>query len=1006
MNRAMKTFLPVLHLLMLFSQHRLYLAKSSRMPDIPFHELATHLEGELHTDHLWRTLYATDGSVYRQLPSAVALPKSKQDILQIIGFAAKYQVPIIPRAAGTSLAGQVVGEGIVVDISRYFNRILEVNEAEGWVRVEPGVIRDELNAYLKPLGLFFGPNTSTANRCMIGGMVGNNSCGSTSIVYGSTRDHVLELDTILSDGSEVTFGSLNPEQFQNKCRQDDLEGRIYSQLYDTLKDPHRQQSIKEQYPKENIRRRNTGYAIDLLLQSNVFTPNGPDFNACTLLCGSEGTLAFTTGVKLHVDPLPEPAEVVLCAHFRSIDESMRAVQLAMAYQPTACELMDKIILDLTKTNIEQQKNRFFVQGDPAAILMIEFRGQSQEEAEKKADLLTEAFREKGFGYAYPKVFAPDTKKVWDLRKAGLGILGNLPGDPKAVACIEDTAVDIIDLPDYIAEFSEMMERFGQQAVYYAHAGAGEIHLRPILNLKEDKDRQLFYDITKATAELVKKYRGSLSGEHGDGRVRAPFIRDMIGSENYELLRQIKQTWDPKGIFNPGKIVDAPPMNYTLRYAAGQITPEHNTVFDFSEVGGMLRMAEKCNGSGDCRKLPLSGGVMCPSYQATKEEKDTTRGRANVLRELLTQNTKANPFDHPEIATAMDLCISCKGCTAECPSNVDMSTLKAEWQYQYYQTNGIPFRHRFFARIDRYNALGSRFPKLSNFFIGNAMTGGWMKKLLGVAAERSLPQISPESWWNWWQRKGQELASKQLHGRTVYLFCDEFTNYNEAELGQQAVRLLLALGYEVQMIEHVESGRAAISKGLLEYARAVAAKNVSTFADLINEETPLLGLEPSAILTFRDEYMRLLRGEAQEKAKRLAPHCLLIDEFLAAEAAAGRIHPEQFTQEERTILLHGHCHQKALSEVGKSALLLSLPLNYTVEVIPSGCCGMAGSFGYEEEHYEVSMKIGELVLFPALRKASEAALIAAPGTSCRHQILDGTQRKARHPVEILWEALLK
>ncbi|MCB0632175.1 MAG: FAD-binding oxidoreductase, partial [Lewinella sp.] len=409
------------------------------MPDIPFHDLANSLQGELHTGHLWRTLYATDGSVYRQLPLAVALPKNREDILQIIRFATVHQLPIIPRAAGTSLAGQVVGEGIVVDVSRYFNRILEVNSEEGWVRVEPGVIRDELNNYLKPLGLFFGPNTSTANRCMIGGMVGNNSCGSTSIVYGSTRDHVLELETILSDGSEVTFRSLSPEAFQAKCRQDDLEGSVYKQLYKALKDPGRQQSIREQYPRESIRRRNTGYAVDLLLQSNVFTPDGPDFNACTLLCGSEGTLAFTMEIKLHVDPLPEPSEVVVCAHFSTINESMRAVQVAMTYQPTACELMDKIILDLTKTNIEQQKNRYFVEGDPAAILMIEFRGQTPKEAEDEADTLIKTLRENSFGYAYPKVFPPDTKKVWDLRKAGLGILGNLPGDPKAVACIEDTA---------------------------------------------------------------------------------------------------------------------------------------------------------------------------------------------------------------------------------------------------------------------------------------------------------------------------------------------------------------------------------------------------------------------------------------------------------------------------------------------------------------------------------------------------------------------------------------
>ncbi|PHN05589.1 FAD-binding and (Fe-S)-binding domain-containing protein [Flavilitoribacter nigricans] len=971
---------------------------------IPFSELSDQLEGELFTSSLWRTLYATDGSVYRQLPDAVVLPRSTEDIKAVIRFAGKHQLPIIPRAAGTSLAGQVVGEGIVVDISRHFNRILEVDAEAGWVRVQPGVIRDELNQYLRPYGLFFGPNTSTANRCMIGGMVGNNSCGSTSIVYGSTRDHVLELKTVLSDGSEVSFQALSGEEFAEKCELEGLEGGIYRQLKDALSDPARQESIREQYPKEGIRRRNTGYAVDLLLHSNIFAEGGPDFNACTLLCGSEGTLAFTTEIKLHLNPLPAPKEVVLCAHFTSIDESLRAVQIAMAHQPSACELMDKIILDLTKKNIEQQKNRFFVEGDPAAILMIEFRGATPEEAETRADTLIDAFRAAGFGYAFPKVFAPATKRVWDLRKAGLGILANLPGDPKAVACIEDTAVEIADLPEYIAEFSEMMAEFGQEAVYYAHAGAGEIHLRPILNLKDRKDRQLFYDITYATAQLVKKYRGSLSGEHGDGRVRAPFLSDMIGADNYQLLREIKSTWDPQGIFNPGKIVDAPPMNTTLRYEEGQETPGYDTAFDFSGVGGLLRLAEKCNGSGDCRKLSFAGGVMCPSYRATREEKDTTRGRANVLREFLTRNTKENPFDHPEIATAMDLCISCKGCTAECPSNVDMSTLKSEFQYQYHKSHGASFRTRFFSRISRYNRLGSLFPALSNFFLTNTLTAAWIKSILGVAPQRSLPALSDRSLWKWWNREGKDLPVNAPHGRQVYLFCDEFINYNEAEIGEKTVRLLLHLGYEVRMIAHAESGRAAISKGMLDDARQLARANVETFSGRIDEHTPLLGIEPSAILTFRDEYPNLLRGQAQERARQLAPHCLLVDEFLAREAAAGFIRSEQFHDVSRKILLHGHCHQKALGDVAQSAFLLSLPANYTVEVIPSGCCGMAGSFGYEEEHYDLSMKIGELVLFPAVREAPADAVIAAPGTSCRHQIRDGAERQALHPVEVLWDAV--
>ncbi len=969
-----------------------------------FQQLAASLEGECHYDHLLRVLYATDASVYRELPAAVVLPKTVADIRKVIDFANEQGLSIIPRAAGTSLAGQVVGSGIVVDVSKYMNRILEVNVEEQWVRVQPGVIRDELNAFLAPHGLFFGPNTSTANRCMIGGMVGNNSCGTTSIVYGSTRDHVLELHTILSDGSEAVFQSLDQEAFAKKCTGDTLENQVYQYLQEVLSDPERQQTIRDNFPKPSIHRRNTGYAIDELLETNVFTPGKPNFNMCRLLAGSEGTLAFTTEIKLHVDPLPDSGAVVVCPHFDSIRASMKAVLIAMQHQPTACELMDKIILDLTKQNIEQQKNRFFIEGDPEGVLMVEFRGKSKEEVIEKAERFIADIQQSGLAYAYPKVFGKAINQVWDLRKAGLGVLANLPGDPKAVACIEDTAVDIQDLPDYIDEFSEMMAGYGQRAVYYAHAGAGEIHLRPILDLKKEKDRQLFHDITESTAKLVKKYRGSLSGEHGDGRVRAEFIPLMIGEENYQLLRELKQVWDPKGLFNPNKIVDAPPMNSTLRYQPEQETPEFDTVFDFSATEGILRAAEKCNGSGDCRKLATTGGVMCPSYQATRNEKDTTRGRANALREFLTMNTKANPFDHPEVYEAMDLCLSCKGCTAECPSNVDMSTLKAEFLHQYYQTNGVPLRARAFANIARINSLGAMLPRLTNFFLSNGITGGLLKKVLAIAPERSLPPLAPVSLRQWFNKNRSRLTPNGPAKGTVYLFCDEFTNFNDAEIGIKAIKLLTHLGYTVHMPKHAESGRAHLSKGLLDDAQKLAAQNVATFHSLITPESPLIGIEPSAILSFRDEYPKLVRGAAQEQAKELAQNVFLIDEFLSSEAEKGNISSRQFTTETRTVLLHGHCHQKALASVAASAFLLSLPQNYQVEVIPSGCCGMAGSFGYEAEHYEVSMQVGELVLFPAVRKADAQTIIAAPGTSCRHQVKDGTGRDALHPVEVLWAAI--
>ena len=969
-------------------------------------ELKAALQGSLHDDQLLRVLYATDGSIYRELPLAVAYPTDAEDIKTIVHFAGRHGIPLIPRTAGTSLAGQCVGEGIVVDVSRHLNAILEVNREEQWVRVQPGVIRNELNAFLKPLGLFFGPNTSTASRCMIGGMTGNNSCGTTSIKYGTTRDHVLELKTVLSDGSEATFGPLSREAFfQKQAEGNGLESQLYQQIYEELNQPERQRAIAEQYPKASIHRRNTGYAVDVLLRSEVFTGGGESFNFCKLLCGSEGTLAFTTEIKLHVDLLPPPEEVLVCAHFKSLDDALQATLTAMRYAPYGCELMDKFIMDCTKGNREQQKNRFFLQGDPGAILIIEFRGETRDIANIFADEMIAAMQREGFGYAFPKIYPPDTERVWALRAAGFGVLSNVKGDAKPLEFVEDTAVALEDLPAYIGEFRALMADFGQQAIYYAHAGAGELHLRPTVNLKTREGVQQMRDIAKASAQLVKKYQGSLSGEHGDGRVRGEFIPLMIGEDNYALLQRIKKCWDPQNIFNPGKIVNTPPMHESLRYLQDTPAPKIETVFDFSESGGMLKLAEKCSGSGDCRKLAhVSGGVMCPSYMATRNEKDSTRARANALREFLTHSQNGeNRFAHEELHDVMDLCLSCKGCTSECPSSVDMSTLKAEFLHHYHAAKGTPFRARVFGNIGRINALAARMPALSNVVLRNAFSSGLLKRLLGVAPQRSLPPVH-RSLRNWYREYAKKAAGSATKKGTVYFFCDEFTNYNDADIGAKAIELLTRLGYEVRLPQHADSGRAQLSKGLLKPAQTLAQQNVNTFKDLVSAETPLVGIEPSAVLGFRDEYPKLVAPQDREAAKTLAQNVLLLEEFILREAEKGNIGEEQFSDEKRQIHLHGHCHQKALADVSASAWALSLPRNYQVEIIPSGCCGMAGSFGYEAEHYAVSMQIGALTLFPAIEKLPEEVIIAAPGTSCRHQILDGTQRKALHPAEILWGAL--
>lgn len=967
--------------------------------------LADTMDGELHYDLLMRTLYATDASVYRQLPLAVALPRSDSDMEALVNFAHRYHTSLIPRAAGTSLAGQCVGEGIVVDTGRFMNQILELNTQEGWVRVQPGVVRDELNAFLAPHGLFFGPNTSTANRCMIGGMVGNNSCGTTSIVYGSTRDHVLEMDVVLSDGSTATFGPLTEEGFRQKLEGSTLENKVYQHIWETLSVPDNQAEIRREFPRPSIDRRNTGYAVDLLLQQPPFHSSpGRPFNFCTLLCGSEGTLAFTTSVKLALVPTPPPHDIVLCAHFTSVHESMQAVLIAMEHQPTACELMDKVILDCTRDNIEQRRNRFFITGDPAAVLMVEFRAEDPQKARRQARALEGALKDAGLGYAYPLVESEQSGRIWTLRKAGLGLLSNIKGNKKPVACIEDTAVDIRDLPDYIEEFDHMMHGFGQQAVYYAHAGAGELHLRPMLNLKTSEDQQLFHDITEATARLVKKYGGSLSGEHGDGRVRAPFLPIMIGDRNYNILKQVKTTWDPLNIFNPGKIIDPAPVTHNLRYKAEQENRELPTFLDWSPDGSMLLAAERCNGSGDCRKLAVSGGTMCPSYRVTRNEKDTTRGRANVLREFLTQSAKANPFDHPEIDEALALCLSCKACKSECPSSVDMATMKAEFQYQYQKLHGTSLRTRAIANLGQLNGLGMIAPGLTNALLGSAIFGGSLKKILGIASQRSLPRLSSYSLRGWYRRHHRSLQPKGPVKGTVYFFCDEFTNYNDAEMGRKSLWLLSALGYQVVIPEHAESGRAHLSKGLLEQARELTEQNIQQIGHLITKDTPLLGVEPSAILSFRDEYPRLVLPHLRNEARRIAPHALLLEDFLLREWSKGNINPHRFTDDTARILVHAHCHQKAIEGPDASVHLLGIPENYHPELIPAGCCGMAGSFGYEKEHYSISMAIGEETLLPTVRKAPAQTLIAAPGTSCRHQILDGTGRKAYHPVELLYDAL--
>ena len=985
---------------------------------------------QLLTDNLHRIAYATDASAYRELPMAVAHPESVEDVKELIDLARKRKTHIIPRAAGTSIAGQVVGNGIVADISRHLNKILEINTEERWVRVQPGVVRDELNLALKPYGLFFSPETSTSNRCCVGGMYGNNSCGANSLVYGSTRDHVIEVKGVLSDGSEF-------------CTSDRKGSMLWERIYDQLKswqsDTAVRKLLADNYPDLTLRRRSCGYAIDEAILDG-------DINLCKLLAGSEGTLAFITELKLSLDPLSSDRRMVVCAHCNSLENSFLINLIALRHNPVAVELMDGQILELCRGNREQERNRFFVNGEPAAIIIAEFNGESMEQ---DAEAFEQELSGRSLTYCTTRVYGDDIAKVWALRKAGLGVLSGMKGDAKPVGVVEDTAVAPERLPAYMADFRDMLNRLNLNCVYYGHIGTGELHLRPVLNLKSQHDRELFHTVAYETAELVKKHRGSLSGEHGDGRLRGEFIPLVYGNECYELMRQVKRCWDPDGIFNRGKIVDTPPMDSFLRFEADQeylieksLAPDKTyfnwkSAFDesteqageslskfkvqsskFTQSRALICSVEQCNGAGDCRKSTLIGGTLCPAYKVSHNETMSTRARANIIRETLTHGMDGLTLKAPELHEVLDSCLACKGCRSECPSNVDMTRIRAELLQQIHDRKGTPLRSWMVARMASVQQLGHIVAPLYNLMATWKLSSSVIKRIVRFSPNRNIPTLSLRTMRRQWSKlssQQKKITPSHLHTFTsshdpVYLFADEFTNYMEAELGITFANLLTRLGYNVIIPKHVESGRAAISKGCLKLAKKYAARNVELLADIVTDESPLVGIEPSCILSFRDEYPDLVPIAMRDEAKQLGNNALLFDEFLVREMQKGNITPDDFKDTTVEIWLHGHCHQKALVGIDKTVEMFSLLRGATVHRIASGCCGMAGSFGYEKEHYKTSLAIGEMILFPTIRKAvsegceSVPMFVAAPGTSCRQQILDGTGVHAVHPIEILYRML--
>ena len=1026
----------------------------------------------LFTDPLHRIAYATDASAYREVPQAVTFPENEQDIVYLTELARERKIHLIPRAGGTSIAGQVVGSGIVVDISKHFKKILEINKEERWARVQPGVVLDELNFALEPYGLFFSPETSTSNRCCIGGMFGNNSCGSHSLIYGSTRHHVLEARGVLCDGSIEVFKTYTIKELEERFGEHFWENEsksliqsIYAQLIRWALDEKTVQLIEENYPDKSLRRRSCGYAIDEVIE-NLHNTNKPiedrNIDLCKVLAGSEGTLAFITEIKVDLDPLPPKEKMVVCAHCDTLQKSFLGNLVALKFHPSAVELMDRNIMELSKQNVEQQKNRFFVQGDPAAILIIELRGETKNEIDALADQLEKALieNEEHLVYACSRVCGSEISKVWSLRKAGLGLLTGMKGDAKPIGVIEDTAVAPEKLPAYMADFAQMLENLGLSCVYHAHISTGELHLRPIINIKEAEGLRKFREVAYQTALLVKKYKGSLSGEHGDGRLRGEFIQLMYGDEVYALMQELKRCWDPMQVFNLHKIVDTLPMDSMLRFdvdqqyaiekdlgktalrqAQGPSTYYNwKAAFDECKVEGatgacsqlhaLMCSIEQCNGAGDCRKSNLIGGTLCPAFKVSGDETKATRARANVLREILTRGWESEAFavancvpqfetdretrsvtmksilKSEELAEVLDSCLACKGCRSECPSNVDMTRLRSEILQHKYDVSGMPLRSFAVSRMATVEQLGHIVWPFYNLFASWKFSSNIIKRIIKFTTERDIPTLSRLT-------MRQAVFLEQLkHKNTatkgkVYLFADEFTNFQEAELGLTFAKLLMKLGYEVEIPKHVESGRAAISKGNLKLAKKFAFKNVNLLKDKITAQTPLVGIEPSCILSFRDEYPDLVPAELRTPAQQLGRNALLFDEFIMREVAAGRITAENFKNDAVEIWLHGHCHQKALVGTEKTVAALKLLRGAKVHVVPSGCCGMAGSFGYEKEHYKTSIAIGEMVLFPTIRKAMENAdgitpvIVAAPGTSCRQQILDGTGVHAAHPIEILY-----
>ena len=942
------------------------------------------MEGDVRFDAFSKRLYSTDASMYQVEPIGVVLPRHVGDVQAVIEVANRTNTPILARGGGTSLTGQTVNRALVLDFSRSMDQILEVNEEELWVRVQPGVVQDELNAHVRPRGLLFGPDTSTSNRATLGGMLGNNSGGSHSIAYGLTVDHVLELTALLADGTRAVLREFHADALRARCAAPGLEGQIYRETLRLGRDHAGE--VRARYPRHW--RRVAGYNL------NEVHPEGP-LNLARVVVGSEGTLLTIVEAKMRL--VRRPQATALCViHYREIQDALESSEAILGTGPYAVELTDKLILGLARDNLEQRGRMGFVQGDPGAILIVEYAGESAAEVQGKIDALERLRQRERFGYAAHVAVEPaEQQSIWKLRKAGLGLLLGMKGDRKPIAFVEDTAVDPRDLPKFVPRFREILSKHDAQAAYYGHCSVGCLHIRPVIDLKTPRGLAQVRAIADEITDLVLEFGGTISSEHGDGRARSPFLERVYGPRLMHAFRDLKQAFDPRNLLNPGNIVGSPGLTEHLRYGAQYTTWQPQTLLDFSSQGGFAAAVELCNGVGVCRKT--LEGTMCPSYMATKDEEHSTRGRANALRAVLSGTAPAAELTGRRLHEVMDLCLECKGCKAECPANVDMAKLKYEFLAHYHAANGLPLRNRLFGRIEAVSRLGARMAPLVNWMSGLAPSRVLLEKVVGIDRRRPLPTLASQTFPAWFRAR---VAPVEAPRGEVVLFHDTFVTYNYPQIGRATVQLLEAAGYRVTLADKKCCGRPLISKGMLAEARDHAAWNVERLRPYAERGVPIVGLEPSCLLTLRDEYVDLLRSAG---ARAVAAQALLFDEFLARERARGL--SLAFRPVARGALLHGHCHQKAL--VGTAPTVAALRwAGLEVTEVDSGCCGMAGSFGFEREHYDMSVWLGNRRLAPAVRAAGPDVEVVAPGVSCRQQIEHLTGRRAKHPAEVLWESLAR